>query len=66
MLSGIAGPDLPRPISGVYEGDAGWQASGVYPGGARCRQGVVRLLWHEHVHNQPLQQVFDTTCSSTV
>lgn len=57
LFSVMSGSHLPRPIPGVYERDAGRQASGVYPGGTCRRQGLVRLLWHEHVHHQPMQSV---------
>ena len=63
----MTGSDLPRPLPGVYERDAWGQTSGVYPGGAGCRQRLVRFLRHEHVHHQPLQcvPIFPILCSKT-
>lgn len=53
----MTGPGIPRPLPGVYEGDAWGQTSGVYPSGARSGEGLVGLLWHEHVHNEFMQYV---------
>lgn len=54
----LLGSCVSRPLPAVHARGPSRSPSAIYARGISAGEGVVRLLWHEYIHNQPCEFVF--------